>query len=96
MGDGRGIRRLGMADFIGVGDKMLMNIIIACGIILLASLLFRIKIIAVIIWMAGIIAAIVVQHKFQDLKLFFIVLGASILLGLYLLFWKGLDRWGGK
>lgn len=85
-----------MAEFLGVGDKMWMNIVIICGIILVLSLLFRIKLIAVLVWMAGIAASIAVQRKFQDERLFYIVLGASILLGLYFLFWKGLDKWGGK
>ncbi|MDD5691649.1 MAG: hypothetical protein PHP10_00540 [Candidatus Omnitrophica bacterium] len=69
-----------------------MNLYILLGIILLFSLLFRIKLIAVIIWIAGVAASSIVRQKFHDERLFYIVLGASILLGLYFLFWKGLDK----
>lgn len=69
-----------------------MNPFILAGIILLLSLLFRIKLIAVIIWMAGIVASSFVQQKFHNEKLTYIVIGASILIGLYFLFWKGLDK----
>jgi len=69
-----------------------MNFYILLGIILVLSLLFRIKLIAVIIWIAGGIASHMVRQKFHDDRLFYISLGVSILLGLYFLFWKGLDK----
>ena len=69
-----------------------MNLYILLGIILLLSILFRIKLIAVIILMAGIIASYMVRQKFHDDRLFYISLGVSILIGLYFLFWKGLDK----
>ncbi|TAM38376.1 hypothetical protein EPN54_04310 [bacterium] len=69
-----------------------MHPYILLGIILLFSLLFRIKLIAVIIWIAGGIASSIVQQKFHDERLSYIVLGASVLIGLYFLFWKGLDK----
>jgi hypothetical protein len=69
-----------------------MTIIIVCGAILLLSLLFRIKITAVIIWMAGAIAGIIVQNKFHNERLAYIILGASLVIALYFLFWKGLDK----
>jgi len=69
-----------------------MNLYILLGIILLLSILFRIKLIAVIILMAGIIASLVVQQKFHNERLSYIVIGVSILIGLYFIFWKGLDK----
>jgi len=69
-----------------------MNLYILLGIILLLSILFRIKLIAVIIWIAGGIASSIVQQKFHDDRLTYIIIGVSILVGLYFLFWKGLDK----
>lgn len=69
-----------------------MNLYILLGIILLLSILFRIKLIAVIIWIAGGIVSSIVQQKFHDDRLTYIVIGVSILIGLYFLFWKGLDK----
>ena len=69
-----------------------MDLYILLGIILLLSILFRIKLIAVIIWIVGGIASQILRQKFHDERLFYISLGVSILIGLYFLFWKGLDK----
>lgn len=69
-----------------------MNPYILIGIILLFSILFRIKLIVVIIWIAGGIAGSIAQDKFHDYRLSYIIIGAGILIGLYFLFWKGLDK----
>lgn len=69
-----------------------VNIIIICGVVLLLSLLFRIKITTVIILMAGATGSIIAQNKFHNERLAYVILGASVLIALYFLFWKGLDK----